>query len=185
MIDLLKPNHSDLLSKWEKVIKETDHIWTWTTPLELSWLAEYATQCDKILEIGSYNGRSAKVMLLANSDLKLVSLDTWDDGNLPNYVHNLGPEIASGRVEYLRGESQTTIKEFTDTFDGCFIDGGHLEHLVIADIHNVKPLMKPGSLMAGHDFRTEGGGLNDVGRGVKVALKTYQNPVDSIWTHQP
>lgn len=193
MIDLLNPNREELLKKWQDVIAETNHIWTWTTVAELSWLAEYATRCSSILEIGSYNGRSAKVMLLANPDLRLVSIDTWDDENLPAYLHNLGPEIAGFRVKYIQGKSQEGLVKLNnehhseilaDTkrrFDGCFIDGGHLEHLVIADIKGVMPLMKAGSLLAGHDFR----GDNDVARGIRAVLgENFANPVDSVWTHQ-
>lgn len=184
MINLLSPNRDDLLKKWAHVIEATKHIGTWTNESELSWLAEYATRITRCLEVGSYNGRSAKVMLLANPTLELVSLDTWDDGNFPQYEHNLGPEIGAKRVTYFQGESQTTIKQVKGLFDGCFIDGGHLEHLVISDIKGVLPRMKPGSLMAGHDFRSEGDGLNDVGRGVKTALPDAGAVCDSIWAYQ-
>jgi predicted O-methyltransferase YrrM len=185
MINLIKPNTDALLEKWKHVMRETAHQWTWTSDLELSWLAEYATHCTRILEIGSYNGRSAKVMLLANPKLTLVSLDTWDDGNLPTYRHNLGPELAAGRVEFHQGESQKTIHEITGKFDGCFVDGGHLEHLVKADILNVTPLMKHGSLMAGHDFRPENGVDNDVARGVRSSFgDDFHVVADSIWVHQ-
>ena len=171
-------------------MRETAHIWTWTTTLELCWLAEYASQCvfdekrrPNFIEIGSYNGRSAKVMLLANPKMNILSLDTWDDGNLPNYRHNLGPEIAASRVITIKGESQDTLKTLINVeFAGCFIDGGHLEHLVKADIENVMPLMKPGSLMAGHDFSVKD--KNDVYRGVISVLQKVENPVDSIWAYQ-
>lgn len=187
MIDLLHPDHDELLKKWKSIVKETSHIWTWTSDLELSWLAEYATRCSNFLEIGSFRGRSAKVMLMANPSLKLTSLDTWDDaGIFEAYQHNLGPEIAAGRIYFVIGESQLVFSEASKNkeigrFDGCFIDGGHLEHLVIADIKGVLPLMKPGSLMAGHDFR----GDNDVAAGVRAVLgDNARNPTESIWCYQ-
>jgi predicted O-methyltransferase YrrM len=190
MIDLQHPDHAALLGKWQPIIDQTSHIFTWTSHLELAWLAEYATHCSHFLEIGSYNGRSAKVVLLANPKLMLTSIDTWDDGNLPTFQHNLGPEMAEGRVNFIQGLSQDLVRRDIlncppEGFDGCFIDGGHLDDLVIADIKNVLPLMKPGSLMAGHDYRTENGQPNDVARGVHAALGTaFTNPLNSLWCHQ-
>lgn len=183
MIDLNSPNHEELLAKWRDIIKATAHIFTWTSNLELSWLAEYATRCSRILEIGSYSGRSAKVMLLANPYLKLVSLDTWDDGNLTQYTVNLEEHIRAGRVSFFQGMSQNLFDHMDPYFDGSFVDGGHEEHLVIADIKGTIPLMKPGSLMSGHDFRAAE--KNDVWRGVTAELgDKVKNPVESIWTYQ-
>lgn len=178
MIDLLHPNRDELLAKWAHVVEQAKHISNWDTAPELSWLAEYATRCKNFLEIGSFRGQSAKVMLLANPVLELTSLDTWDDqGTFEDYRHNLGPEIAQGRVRNFQGESQKTILQLSPGFDGCFIDGAHLEHLVAADIGNVLPLMNVGALMAGHDYR----GDNDVARGVQKSLVGFSNPLESIW----
>jgi predicted O-methyltransferase YrrM len=182
-IDLLHPDHDALLKKWASIINATENIWTWTNPLELSWLAEYATTINKLVEVGSYNGRSAKVMLLANPTLLLTSLDTWDDaGSFETYQKTLAPEIADGRVSFVRGNSQDNLAKLDPWFDGCFVDGGHLERLVKADIEGVLPLMKEGSLIAGHDYSVEQ--KNDVWRGVNSVLKDVKNPVDSVWAYQ-
>jgi len=186
-MNLLTPDMTALRFKWAPVIDDTKHIRTFTTDRELYWLAEYATWIGNMLEIGSWRGRSAKVMLMANPGLRITCLDTWDNpGTFDEFLHNLGPEIAAGRVDYRMGPSQESLKgSFFDLFDGCFIDGGHEEHLVKADIDGVRPLMKPKSLICGHDYHEAD--KNDVYRGVRSALATFPsiyNPIESIWAVQ-
>lgn len=182
-MNLQTPDINVLLEKWKQVLRDTDHIWTWTSQRELAWIAEYASRSTLYLEIGSYNGRSAKVAMLANPSLRMICLDTWDDGNLPTFQANLATEIKDSRLIFVQGSSQQTIKKvYTVGLDACFIDGGHEEHLVIADINNVLPRMKKGSLMAGHDFYPKEN--NDVSRGVLSLITNPGNPTDSIWTHQ-
>lgn len=192
MIDLFNPNRDELLNKWRLIIDQTRRIFTWTTDVELAWIAEYATRCKWYLEIGSYVGRSAKVAFLANPGLQMVMVDTWDDeGTVEDFRHNLRNE--AGKFDVFRGVSQEVIlSDFfikslmgrhpaQNVFDGCWIDGGHLTHLVEADIKNVLPLMASGSLMAGHDYRCD----NDVAKGVKAALgNNFYNPIDSIWCYK-
>lgn len=193
MINLNNPNREELLKKWHHIVHDqTFRIFTWTTLAELAWIAEYASRAQNYLEIGAYAGRSTKVAMLANPSLRITVLDTWDDeGVWEDFQHNLREELERGAVELVRGNSQDTIKKIPlyprfgkfSQFDACWIDAGHLEHLVKADCENVIPLMMPGSLMAGHDYYAKD--KNDVYRGVHSAIKGHiGNPVDSIWTHQ-
>lgn len=187
------PDIDKLVKKWRLVLDATRHIGTFTTDRELAWIADYATWCSNYLEIGSWRGRSAKVALMANPGLKITCLDTWDDpGTYEEFLHNLGPEIHDKRVTIVRGHSQQSlltlpIDQKRDGhflgFDGCFIDGGHEEHLVAADIKNARVVMKPKSVMAGHDYSSDGG-PNDVARGVLSLGYAIQRPVDSIWAVQ-
>lgn len=186
MINLLNPSQSErdeLLQKWKHIYHDkTFRIFTWDTQLELAWIAEYASRCTNYLEIGCYAGRSAKVALLANPNLTMTILDTWDDeGVYEDCVYNLRKEIGDERAKLIRGVSQETIEQIKEQFDGCWIDGGHLTELVESDIKNVLTKMKPVSLMAGHDFH----GNNDVAQGVKNILgDNFYNPVDSVWCHK-
>lgn len=185
MIDLLNPDIEELADKWMPTVQKSEHIFTWTSFAELCWLAEYAKTRQRILEIGSHSGRSAKVMLNANPELRLVSLDRWDDpGSFQSYEKHLAPEINEGRVTFIKGSSQETIRQVVPYFSGCFIDGGHETHLVMSDIKNVLPLMADKSLMAGHDYRRENGNFNDVATAVNLSLPETKNPVESIWAFQ-
>lgn len=187
MMNILNsPDMSRLLNKWKPVLDSTRHIRTFTTDSELAWLAEYSTWCSCVLETGSWRGRSAKVMLMANPGLRLMSLDSWDDsGTFEEYQHNLGPEISAGRVQWRRGPSQAPrdAEEWYGHYDGCFIDGGHEEHLVKADVLNTACAMKKGSVMVGHDYRSYGG-PNDVARGVLSIGHAVLRPCDSLWAIQ-
>lgn len=182
-IDLIHPDKNELLRKWGHLVQATNHIHTWTSTLELCWLCEYVQGKSHYIEIGSHSGRSAKCVLLANPNLRLLSLDTWDDaGSWDTYAQNLRQELLSGRAQFYKGESQKNLIGLpAPPFDACFIDGGHLAPLVEADIRGTRPLMKPGSLMAGHDYRV----TNDVAGGVRAVFGAeFHNPVDSIWAYQ-
>lgn len=185
-MNLLNPSQEEIsknFAKWNEVIDyQTRTIKTWTTLNELAWIAEAASRATNWLELGSYCGRSAKVALLANPDLKITCLDTWDDHDcLPTFKHHLRCEIADGRVRFIQGRTQDTILELGDSFDGCFIDAGHTTPECRKDIENVIPLMMAGSIVAGHDWY----GDNDVAEGVKQAIHgKIWNPCDSIWANQ-
>jgi len=188
-INLLNPSQEEkgrLLSKWKHIVDEqTRVIRTWTSELELAWIAENATRCANWLELGSYCGRSAKVALLANPSLKITCLDTWDDYDcMETFKHHLRNEIADGRVICLQGPTQETIHKLEGSeFDGCWIDAGHTTPEVISDIQAVTPLMKIGSILSGHDYYKEQ--QNDVYQGVHQAvLGQVWNPVDTVWAVQ-
>lgn len=184
-MNLLNPSQSEkdeLLRKWKHFIDDqTRVIRTWTSETELAWIAENATRCTNWLELGSYCGRSAKVALLANPNLTITCLDTWDDHDcLPTFKHHLRKEIGEGRVVWLQGRTQETIHKISGTYDGCWIDAGHVAPEVKQDVLNVIPFMKAGSILSGHDWY----GDNDVAQGVREAIHGHiWNPVDSIWAY--
>lgn len=186
------PNIMEALRlQWQPVLDKTKRIWSWTTENELAWLCEYATWCDHIIEIGSYVGKSAACMLLANPELRITSLDTWDDeGTLEECQFNLrefanrwtpiqGPSI--GSLDLIR---QGQIDLGRPSIDGAFIDGGHLYDDVRGDIAGVRELIHPvpnvGILIAGHDYRAK---LPDDGvtKAVRSSFTEHGNPVESIW----
>jgi len=70
--------HDQLLTKWGAVVDNaTSGIPTWTERLTFCYLAELASQSQRIIECGTFLGASAKVMLDANPDLTLYCIDTF------------------------------------------------------------------------------------------------------------
>lgn len=193
MIDLFNPNRDELLSKWAHVLKATERIWTWDTQLELAWLAEYATRCAFICEVGCYVGRSAVVMLEANPKLKILGIDLWEVPDTQQEFH-FNTRKYSDRLNAINTDSHKGLGEFLNGFinlpemecDGCFIDGGHTREIVYGDIQKLRLMMAPGSIMAGHDFHPEDGDANGVSQAVWDHFPRSQvhNPVDSIWCVQ-
>src|SRR5262245_57067245 len=54
-----------LQDKWHAVLDSARDIFTWTEPAELASLAEQASKCWVVVEVGSYMGHSAKVLAAA------------------------------------------------------------------------------------------------------------------------
>jgi predicted O-methyltransferase YrrM len=175
-----------LYGRWREVLEKTKRIWSWDTSSELAFLCEYATQCDTILELGTYVGKSAACMLLANPELRMVCIDLWDDeGTFEEAQFNL--RHFEGRVEFVRSDTHSALRSMAseiiprDPFCGVFVDAGHLLTDVKGDIELATPLIKPGALWLGHDYRRD---LPEDGvtKAVRELITDYENPVDSIWS---
>jgi predicted O-methyltransferase YrrM len=167
----------------------------WDLPEELAWWAEYATRCTEILELGAYNGASTKIMLLANPDLKIHVIDLWEDeGTYETFdkAMILMPEgcvYQTGRVTANRDTTENGIRQLledrTEMFDGLLVDAGHTYDLVYSDIVLGMQLMKPGTLIMGHDYHPSWPD-NGVSQAVRAlfADDQHSNPMGSIWAYQ-
>lgn len=182
----LVTDHEDvLLAKWGHLLEWTSEIFTWTSPGELCRLAEYAAQAERIVEIGSYHGKSALVMALANPNVEIVCVDNFENpGCEETFKKNLYLQIESGQVTVHKGTSPLLTSRYAPAaFDFAFIDAGHLEPDVTQDIKSVYPLLKPGSVISGHDWRPK---LPNDGVNVAVRKAFGDKPVifESIWAVQ-
>lgn len=129
----------------------------WMKPAELRWLAVRASKCERVLEIGSYHGRST-VAMLENSNARIWCVDSWDtdavfESDYVRFVENLEPY--SNRITVLRGEGERMLSDLRiagEQFDMAFVDDGHDYELVHADILNCLPLVRDDGLLCGHDY---------------------------------
>ena len=189
-IDLLNPNRDDLLKKWEKELEIVQPSNKWDLAEELCYWAEYASTRNNILELGAYNGASTKIMCLANPNAKITVIDLWEDaGTHEAFLANLAPEIFDNRVTWTRDTTWRGMERLMQvgeaSFDGCMIDAGHTEELVAGDIERCIPLMKPGTLLCGHDFH-DAWADNGVSKAVMRLLPQWKRPLPtaSIWCAQ-
>lgn len=190
-VDLFNPSSSALLNKWVPVLGKVQRIWSWTTELELAWLAELASRHHQgtFVEIGSFVGKSAKTQLLASPLLNVISLDTWDDeGTYDEYQFNLRKEEEHGRVRTIVGPSHQGLNKLRSegnigAFEYVFIDGGHLYDDVRGDIIGILPMLKKGAIICGHDYRNH---LPEDGvtKAVRELLPNHKNVCESIWACQ-
>lgn len=174
----------------------------WMEPHELEWLAQNASSCRRIVEIGSWKGRSARAML-DNSNARLVVVDWWNDplelhdGTMRELTErghqaiaaewwaNLSDELSSGRVVLVRGKSSDVVNSVWYALsrhpaDFVFIDADHSFDGCLEDIVLYRGLVRPGGILAGHDYTT------DAHPGVKKAVDGYfgdlaQQGPGSIW----
>lgn len=186
-INLLNPDKGALLKKWEKELAIVAPLNKWDLPAELAWWAEYATRCHDILELGAYNGASTKIMLLANPELNVYVIDLWQDpGTKETFMDATKDFIAERRLEISQDTTENGMRhllQFGNRFDGLLIDAGHTKELVLNDISLGMQLMKPGTLICGHDFH-EPWEDNGVSQAVKELLPGYIEPIESIWAYR-
>ncbi len=134
----------------------------WMTQDELEWLAEQARRCSCIAEIGSYQGRSTRA-LADNTSGVLYAIDTWKGSSdftpeqkgqngwlFEQFTKNMA---GLENVRPVQMSSLEAAAAFSDRqFDLIFIDAEHDYDNVKADIEAWLPRLKPGGILAGHDY---------------------------------
>ncbi len=168
----------------------------WMSEQELSWLAESASKSKCIVEAGSYQGRSTRV-LCDNTDGIVHAVDPWA-GNYGKNINTSQIPFADDAVgtniiysEFVINLSEHILKrkcivhrkQFTDCFvdnpDMVFIDAIHDYEDCHKDIMHARLLMNNGGLLCGHDYSEEW-------PGVMLAVAEHFperkiNSVDTIW----
>lgn len=175
----------ELIRKWAPTIAKSDHIFSWTGAGELAYLAEMASRSVFAIEMGVYMGKSSKVMLDANPNLHLWSVDPcMVDGTYECVRYFLRDEIAQGRSEIIRKftrDAAPMLQHMKGRIDLVFIDAAHDFGNVVDDIKNWAPLVRPGGIVCGHDLEHPD---NDVTKAVRHCLfDWWSEPVPRIWQY--
>lgn len=183
------------MSKLERAITAAERIEGWMTHDELVWLAYQAKRSDLIVEIGSWHGRSTKVMAMMTPGV-VVSVDslTFDEqgyGNEPQdqaFRRNLAPEIKRGKVKTIRKPSVKAAASFRGKASMIFIDGAHEKPDVMADLEAWTPKLSQGGILCGHDLTYPGvrEALDEFGLSYTEAVEAGGHdangiPIGSIW----
>ena len=145
--------------------------------VELAWLATQATNRYRIVEIGSWVGRSTRA-LADNTKGVVTAVDTWDGMDTTVTDQRAYDSVLVGKPEdwllnqfknNMRGLKNVRIMQMTsleaavalkrETFDMIFIDGSHNYEAVKADILAWQPLLAKGGLLCGHDYEPQFTGL--------------------------
>jgi hypothetical protein len=161
----------------------------WMSDKELEFLGIVAKNHEYLFEVGSYKGKSARVMA-DNTKGKLICIDTWNsivhsndgrviyktsDDTYADFEKNLKEHIDSGKVIPYRMDYQ---KYEPNGFqpDFIFIDAAHDYESVKLDIE--KSMSMNPKIIAGHDYDSK------VWPGVVKAVDERfgeVNHVDTIW----
>ena len=160
----------------------------WVSSLDLSGVG---------IEIGVQSGDYAAI-ILQNSDLHLILLDSWrhleeypDMANVSTEMHivlmnntlkTLLPEY-EGRFTLIRELSEQACPFFKDGFfDFAYLDANHSEEFVFNELIRWWPKIKSGGIIGGHDYVNLKDEYNDFG--VKDAVDRFfflkQVPVNVI-----
>jgi predicted O-methyltransferase YrrM len=163
---------ADEIAAWYKG-KEFAYDWTSANfPLWTRFLAPYRDQPTRVLEIGSYEGRSAIFFLNFLRRSTLVCVDVWDASVLEPYLVQEMPEIlveyplAEGRfdrnlsgfadrVTKIKARSSDALAELgvgRERFDLIYVDGDHRRAGAYRDCVLSWPLLKPGRMLLIDDY---------------------------------
>lgn len=129
-------------------------------------------------EIGVNRGEFSEKILSVTRPLKFHLIDAWaearyHDGLRTHVSLMFEEEIAKGRVELNHGYSTEVIPGFVDHyFDWVYLDTGHDYALTIQELHLLKNKIKPGGIIAGHDYM-QGNWEKSIRYGVMEALHEF------------
>lgn len=111
-----------------------------------------------VLEIGSYCGKST--ICLAQSAVRVDCVDPFDGRDTPRprltlgeFQHNLRRHGVFDNVQTYVGTVRDVYPQLSGDYGLVFIDGAHDYESVCADADLACRLLKPGGLVAFHDFR--------------------------------
>lgn len=148
----------------------------WSTDILpfLDFIADRVPADGLYVEVGVFLGRSLRFMGSRRPDLRLVAVDPWADGESQGYtgpgehrdfveahggLYNAYRELmwrycpsVAERVVDIRGTSADYIGPIADL---VFIDGAHDYESVKADIAHMRKWVRPGGIIAGHDYNPE------------------------------
>lgn len=168
----------------------------WMTPRELGWLAQRARDARVIVEVGSWKGRSTRA-LADNTKGVVYAIDPWagetltEDGAVHpvtldvwrSFAWHLRDHLRTTRVRPLRMRSTEAlpalVAKLGPTVDLVFLDGDHREASVAADLEAAWPLLRPGGLLAGHDY--DNAAWPGVRRAVDARFGAAVQTIGSLW----
>jgi predicted O-methyltransferase YrrM len=162
----------------ETLFREAEKIEGWMAFEDLTFLAQQAQKHTRILEVGSWLGRSTRA-LADNTKGVVYAVDTWDgsdeqfqkdflagkpkDWLFEEFKRNMGANTRPIRLTSL--EAAAELGELR--FDMIFLDASHDYENVKADILAWKPLLTKGGLFCGHDRYPTARAVNELLTGVK------------------
>jgi len=114
----------------------------------------------RMLEIGSYEGRSAIWFLeniLTHSDSRLLCVDPFSDRRQEmRFDHNMKLCSAQARLEKRPGRSEAVLPQLQRaSFDLIYVDGSHDAPFVLLDAMLSWELLKPGGILLFDDYEWE------------------------------
>jgi predicted O-methyltransferase YrrM len=149
----------------------------WMGKGSLAWLAKQASTTDRVIEVGCWLGRSTLVLAKYCAGT-VFAVDHWKGTPADMKQHqlyagvlkerspyaefraNLKRYIGSKRVVPVRMGSVEAAAKLLDlygpVFGFVFIDADHSYEGCRGDILAYRPLVKPGGVLAGHDYHWPG-----------------------------
>lgn len=109
-------------------------------------------------ELGVDQGDFTETILRVARPQRLFLVDSWattryNDDKAQRVQDRFATQIAAGQVSILRGLSLEAVSRFDDaSLDWIYIDSSHAYGVTAAELRAYAPKLKPGGIMAGHDY---------------------------------
>jgi hypothetical protein len=155
----------------------------------------------RIVELGVFKGRNFAKMVSHARPVHAVGIDLWERTEVNRwwsqevfdlYYHQLldakpAMERRTGtKIDYVKGDCHAVVSQFRDGyFDFVYIDSDHRYEYVKRDIDDWWEKLRPGGVMAGHDYveRTSSHGPDDWMWGVIAAVNEFACANNVPWLH--
>jgi predicted O-methyltransferase YrrM len=156
----------------------------WITDKERAVLEKYASRSTRILEIGSWRGKSTLAMAQANPSALVVSVDPHDTmgGRLPASWSSFLASLANRdtpNVAVFRMLSTSFVHLGLGGFDMAFIDGDHSYEAVREDLEIVSRLGQRHMVVALHDYKEAS--YPGVQRAIEESSLKWLETADKLW----
>ncbi len=157
--------------EFERTLADIADIEGWLRPEQARALWSAASKVrgpGRIVEIGSYRGRSTVVLARAiHPDVEFVAIDPhagndrgpgqWDGeaeeggADQRSFRANLDRTGVAERIRYVRARSQDALDDVTGPIDLLYIDGAHRYRVVVGDLAGWGSRVRPGGTLMIHD----------------------------------
>jgi predicted O-methyltransferase YrrM len=153
----------------------------------------------RFVELGAYKGRSTAFLLteIANSGkaIDLHVIDLWEDAagitrnashpyepaTMAEFEANIAPVGNPDWLHVIKADTAQVAEHMADeSFDFVFIDGDHSYDGCLRDIKAWLPKVKPGGVIAGHDFHLEYPGVM---KAVREVFGADYKQSGIVWAH--
>lgn len=153
-------------------------VYDWRSVDGLWHLCDMVPDGSKMVELGSYWGESTMFFWKSGKFASIVAVD-------PGSPDNGGPQSndtiknnviapSSGTVTLLEKSGHEAVGLFRDeSLDLVYIDANHAYEHALEDIRDWLPKVKPGGIIAGHDYALDG---------VRKAVDKLLGPPDEVFT---
>ena len=162
------------MDNFEEIYNQIKDIPGWLSYEAAEILYQYVGKIKKglIVEIGSYAGRSTKLMALASPESEVIAIDSYvslfppDNSINFNEIEKTFQASTKGlKVSLIKGDSRQVGRTWNKPIDFLYVDGDHSYETVKTDINLFVSRVKPGHYIVFDDYEN-----TMPGYGVKQAV---------------
>jgi len=169
----------------------SDDWFSGNIPLFAQFLAGLKDRPCRLLEVGSYEGRSATWLIDHIASHPSAVIDAVDAREHPKLGRNLAATGHPDKVTFHLGLSAVVLRTLPlDSYDFAYIDGCHWTVNVLEDAVHAFRLLKTGAIMAFDDYTWDDPAQNQEGRpkeAIDAFLSIYRDQIellhcgDQVW----